>query len=179
MLRSDGQRRLVKCSHVAAASLFAILAGIAPAPAPAAPGIPVTGWTATSTTSMSITGDLSISPGRIAFAGKTFPLRDPQVLRGARLANALKIPSLVAPAGASATLYETSIPATVTLRGGNTLCGSNATARWMLFVRSPASPGHKAELHVGVFSNATAPNLDPKAIANSRSFCGTYFYESP
>jgi hypothetical protein len=125
-------------------------------------------WTAASTTAMSITGDITITPTSISFAHKTFKIRLVREIDKAHLDDAGRI----ADAGdspPSARLYRIQIPRTTILLNENTMCGPN-DAKWMLAVYE------KKAISLAFFSGETEPNLDYQSVAVSHDLCGTYGY---
>lgn len=128
-------------------------------------------WTAASTTAMSITGDIAITPKGISFARKTFKIRLVREIDKAHLDDAGRI----ADAGESppsARLYRILIPRTTILLNKNTMCGPH-DAKWVLAVY-----GNRA-LSLAFFSGGTEPNLDYQSVAVSHDLCGTYSYIAP
>ena len=125
-------------------------------------------WTAASTTAMSITGDIAITPESISFAHKTFRIRFVREIDKAHLDDAGRI----ADAGESppsARLYGIQIPRNTILLYRNTMCGPH-DAKWMLVVY-----GNRA-LSLAFFSGETEPNLDYQSVAVGHNLCGTYGY---
>lgn len=119
----------------------------------AAPGVEQ--WTATSSTAMGITGDISLSPDRLVAAGKVFPLavaadvRDFGSDRGPQAARILKVTNPMDPV----------------LLNGNRLCG--APVRWIAVYRSDRGKS----LNLSVFSGSAQPTGE-----TGSDVCGTFLY---
>lgn len=112
-------------------------------------------WTATSTTAMGITGDISLSPSRLVAAGKVFPLavsadvKDFGSNNGPQAARILKVTHPMDPV----------------LRNGNRLCG--APVRWIAVYRSDQGKS----LNLSVFSGTARPTSE-----TGNGICGTFLY---
>lgn len=131
-----------------------MLASLGIATAAAAAG--VEHWSATSNTAMAITGDITLSPTRLAMAGKSLPL-----------AVAADVPafgtSLNGPRPAR--ILKVTRPADPKLLNGNTLCG--APARWIAVYRTDAGKS----LNMAVFSSVAQPTGE-----DDKGLCGTFLY---
>ena len=124
-------------------------------------------WTATSTTAISITGNITFSPGRIVFQnGRALPLA--AVGRAAAFRDA--------DATLAATVYRVTTPADPLLLNGNRLCGGAAHALPVtylaIWIPQPL-PGEKAPRTMAAFSGHSPPRSSDGAGA-----CGTYSYDA-
>lgn len=111
-------------------------------------------WSATSTTAMSITGDITVTDAALRFEDgqrMAWAFEDRQTGDWAGLGQQVE--------GA---IYKVAEPADPTLLRGNTLCGQPVT----YIVLSPVEAG---DLGMSVFTGASAP-------ANTDDFCASYFY---
>jgi len=122
-------------------------------------------WTAYSKTAISITGDVTFSPGRITFGnGRYLPL-----------APAGSIPRYNA-LGKSVTagLFRVTAPSDPVLLHGNRLCGGRTPQPVTFIVVSTVGPVPDGpELRsMDVFADATPPNAE-----GGTQSCGTYNYE--
>lgn len=112
-------------------------------------------WTATSKTATAITGDIDLSPTKLAAAGKTFPL-----------AVAADVAAFGASSGPKpARIMRVTREVNPVLLHGNTLC--SPAARWITLYRGDADK----ELTLAVFHSQTQPQGE-----DDPGFCATYFY---
>ena len=122
-------------------------------------------WTAYSKTAISITGDVTFSPGRITFGnGKYLPL-----------APAGTIPRYNALGkSVTASLFRVTESADPVLLHNNRLCGGRTPQPVTFIVVSTPDHGQgEPELRsIDVFAATTPPNADGSAQA-----CGAYYYE--
>jgi len=126
---------------------------LAACPVLAAPG--VERWSATSTTAMAITGDITLSPTRLSAAGKSFPL-----------AIAADDPAFGTTTGpVPARILKVTRPADPVLLRGNRLCGS--PVRWIVVYRSDAG----RSLNLAAFTGEARPTGE-----SGPSLCGTFLY---
>lgn len=113
-------------------------------------------WSATSSTAMAITGDISLSPTRLVMAGgKVLPLKvDSNPKR------------FTTPDGnQAARLLRVTRPANPTLLNGNTLCGT--PVRWIAVYRSTTG----RDLNLAAFSSTARPTGEV-----GPGLCGTFLY---
>jgi hypothetical protein len=125
-------------------------------------------WSAMSTTAMSITGDVTLSPTDLTMAGTGYPLTHVATVPAQQRAGIGQFIAVTEPAAVD--LYRIKIPGARKLRNGNTLCGGNDVA-WLLVVS-----GSGPTLALAFFSGAAQPPLDPNALSNSTALCGTFTY---
>jgi hypothetical protein len=113
-------------------------------------------WSATSSTAMAITGDISLSPTRLVMAGG----------RVLSLTVDSDTKRFTTPTGnQAARLLRVTRPANPTLLNGNTLCG--APVRWIAVYRS----NHGRDLNLAAFSGAARPTGEA-----GPGLCGTFLY---
>jgi len=121
-------------------------------------------WRATSTTAMSITGDVTFTPAKIQF----------QNGQSLALATAGRIPDFKAEGDkVAAAVYRVTIPADPALKNGNHLCGSAGHSQPVTFIvtwNPEAFPGDKPPRSMAAFSGKDAPRSDEAS-------CGIYNYE--
>lgn len=132
----------------------AITAALSATVASASPG--TERWSATSSTAMAITGDISLSPTRLVMAGgRVLPLTvDSDTKR------------FTTPTGnQAARLLRVTRPANPTLRNGNRLCG--APVRWIAVYRS----NQGRDLNLAAFSGTARPTGEA-----GTGLCGTFLY---
>jgi hypothetical protein len=119
-------------------------------------------WEAVSTTAMSITGNVTFSPGRITFGnGKSLPLAPAGTI--AKFGTGVE--------SVTATLFRVTAPTNPVLIHGNRLCGGPVTfiAVWKpTRIMSDVDPRGMAP-----FSGSARPTG-----AGGPDFCGTYNYEA-
>jgi hypothetical protein len=149
--------------------LLIVLGGFAPmahAPSSAAE------WGALSTTAIGITGDVTLDTGRITFddernfrIGKLRAL-SPAEIDGMRdLTGSRNI--------SRANLYRIRIPASTTLRNGNTMCGSAATTR---MIAAPV-PDRGGKLLILVFlSGSQEPFFQGWRDTADSGICGSFSF---
>ena len=123
-------------------------------------------WRATSSTAMSITGDLGISDDKLSINFTMFTLAD---IRKLEQAEAVALFSAESGVPGNGFLYRLNVPAAKRFLHHNTLCGNEET-QWM------ATYATGRELRVAFFSGSRMPVLTPEAIANSTDLCGTFLY---
>jgi hypothetical protein len=129
-------------------------------------------WVAASTTALSITGDVTLTPHKIVMSHKEFPLTPAREIDKQRLYDVGQILDY-GQAPPSARLYKTRISGRSHLVNGNTICGPNEDARWVLVVES------NDNLSLAFFSGESEPNLDYHVVRVSYYLCGTYSYIPP
>ncbi|MFZ3264755.1 MAG: hypothetical protein WA172_12205 [Terriglobales bacterium] len=122
---------------------------------------------AASTTAMSITGDIKISPGKLGMVGRDYPLTIVRDIGVQYLKDAGKIVDVAKPTGAR--FYKTKIPARTKLVNSNTICGGRKDANWLLVV---TQNGHS--LSLAFFSGDREPIL--AAASESTELCATFGY---
>ncbi|MGA1799097.1 hypothetical protein VH567_09985 [Sphingomonas sp. 4RDLI-65] len=148
--------RRAPIAHLGYGMCALALAGASLLPAAASARAGEERWSATSTTAMAITGDITLSPTRLMAAGKVFPLAVVAdvttfgTARGPQAARLLRITKRVNPV----------------LRNGNRLCGA-APVRWIAVYRSDAGK----MLNLAAFSGARQPKGESDA-----GLCGTFLY---
>ena len=114
-------------------------------------------WSATSTTAMSITGDIVLSPTRLTAAGRTLPLKVAADVRGFGTDHG--------PVGAR--ILKVTRPANPVLKNGNRLC--TAPVRWVAVWREQTG-----DLGMAVFAGTRQP-----AREDVPGLCGTFLYSRP
>ena len=143
---------------------IAILLAALATPARASPGIEH--WAATSTTAIGITGDITLSPDRLAMAGRSLPL-----------ARAADRPAFRHDSGTSpARILRVTRPADPVLLHGNRMCGGlagkSAPVRWIAVWRETMFS--QTGLEMAVFSSIEQPTGE-----GSPGLCGTFLYTRP
>jgi hypothetical protein len=123
-------------------------------------------WRAASSNAKTITGDVTISDGKLSINFARFTIAEIRKLTPEETAAAFDANSN---ANCGATLYRLSIPAAKTFLRHNTLCGSEDT-QWM------ATYASEDGLQVAFFSGAAMPVFKVDVLANSTSACGVYAY---
>lgn len=123
-------------------------------------------WRATSSTAISITGDLGISDDKLSINFTPFTLAE---IRKLEPAEATALFSADSGSPGAGFLYRLSVPGTKRFLHHNTLCGSEQT-QWM------ATYVTGRELRVAFFSGSTMPVITADALANSTNLCGTFLY---
>ncbi len=117
-------------------------------------------WTATSTTAMSITGDVTLLSDRMVFAtGKSLPI--------SKVKN-ITFTDDIGEVG-PATIYKVTSPADPILLNGNQLCGK-AVTYVVIWRPKPFVPRGPAERALAAYSGS-----EPGTTANDS--CGTFRYE--
>lgn len=156
------KKRLVSVAGalILAAGVAAVQSGHAQAAA--------TKWGAISTTAMSITGDVAMSPTGLTMAGTEYPLTHVATVPAQQRAGIGQFIAVTEPTGAD--LYRIKIPGTRKLHNGNTMCGGKDVT-WLLAVS-----GSGPTLALAFFSSAAQPSLDGNALGNSTAVCGTFTY---
>ncbi|MDE2583340.1 MAG: hypothetical protein KGL52_17015 [Rhodospirillales bacterium] len=161
---------LRRCRVTHAGLLPLLLAACAAAPAspsatPSAAGPPER-WTATSTTSVSITGDVTFQPGKVTFQnGRSLAL--------ARIGPVADFKTLLGTV--PATLYRVTPPADPVLENDNRLCGQGRHSWLVTFVviwRPSPLPGDVSPRMMDTFSGRAAPGSEQDA-----GFCGSFAYD--
>lgn len=121
-------------------------------------------WAATSTTAMSITGNVTFTPAKIQFQnGQSLALT-----AAGRVSDFTAEGEKVA-----ATVYRVTNPADPVLKNGNHLCGSTGHSQPVTFIvtwNPEAFPGDKPPRSMAAFSGKDAPRSD-------EGTCGIYNYE--
>ncbi|MBV8436168.1 MAG: hypothetical protein JOY95_01490 [Silvibacterium sp.] len=123
-------------------------------------------WRATSSTAMSITGDLAISDDKLSINFTAFTIAE---IRKLQPDEAVALFSAESGVPGGGYLYRLNVPATKRFLHHNTLCGSEET-QWMVTYATGR------ELRVAFFSGSKMPVMTPDVIANSTDLCGTYLY---
>jgi hypothetical protein len=146
-----GSRRVIQRVAVAVAALccaHAALADDAPADAAVA-------WSPISTTSVSITGPITLSPESLTAYGAIFPLR-----------LTARVKAFHSDDGARpASIFAVTQPTNPPLLNGNRLCGDQA-ATWLVSV--DRAPG---QLELIVATGSSSPKRE-----ESPTVCGIYYY---
>jgi hypothetical protein len=162
--------RLESCSQsfkrgFASACLVAVSVGAMVTPLSASAGT-TERWTATSTTSMSITGNVTFSPERIRFSnGRALALSSPEKVAAFKVIDE----------PVEATIYRVVKPSDMKLKNGNHLCGSAGKSRPVTFIavwKPVPLPGDKEPRGMAAFSGDKAP----ASVADAGS-CGTFNYQ--
>ena len=124
-------------------------------------------WRAASTQANKITGDITISDGRLTinFTGYTLALI--HKLSAAEMGAAFDADTNAPGVG---NLYRLNIPADKRFSHKNTLCGSEQT-EWMATYTTGRT------LDVVFFSGGDMPVLSGEALSNSSNVCGRFGYE--
>jgi hypothetical protein len=124
-------------------------------------------WTATSTTSMSITGNVTFSPERIRFSnGRALALSSPEKVAAFKVIDE----------PVEATIYRVVKPSDLKLKNGNHLCGSAGKSKPVTFIavwKPVPLPGDKASRGMAAFSGNETPSS-----ASGPAFCGVYNYQA-
>ena len=134
-------------------------------------------WAATSNTAVSITGNILLTSQAITISHKQFPIEFVREIDKQDLNNNDKLfepfmrYTFMKPLAAR--LYKTLISRNVKFLNGNTICGPNADATWMLAAFA------KDNLSLAFFSSTDEPNLDYKVVEVSHDLCGTFTYVDP
>lgn len=123
-------------------------------------------WRATSNSARSITGDVSLSDGKLVVDFSSYTIAKIRALQPSELSAAFDADSN---AGGSGNLYRLNIPAAKRLLHKNTLCGSDDT-QWMATYVAGRS------LQLAFFSGQTVPVLKLEVLSNSTDLCGTFSY---
>jgi hypothetical protein len=118
---------------------------------------PVERWSASSTTAMSITGDVTFAPDKLTFANRA----------SLALSDAGNTPFTGMGKKVAAHLYRVTTPADPALLRGNHLCGKPVT--FVIVWRD--APG-ASDLTMAAFSGTKIPTSDSDA-----TLCGTFSYE--
>jgi hypothetical protein len=126
-------------------------------------------WPAMSHTAASITGDISMAPGKLTMVQVDYPLALVKDVSGNNLTEAGKIVDETEPADAH--LYRITISKDAHLIDENTLCSDDA--RWMLAVYSK----NRRSLSLAFFSSENEPTIDYSVIRSSTALCGTFSYQ--
>ncbi|WP_152046321.1 hypothetical protein [Aureimonas psammosilenae] len=134
-------------------SILALASVLVALPAAAAPAAEK--WSATSTTAMSITGDITLSPTQLKAAGKTWPLK---VAGDTRTFGTDRGPQ-------RARILEVVKPSNPKLLNGNTLCA--APVRWIVVYQSDAG----STLHLAAFTGSSRPTGE-----DGPGLCGTFLF---
>jgi hypothetical protein len=144
----------------------AFAGALAVAPGAAAAAGAAEHWEATSTTAMSITGNVTFTPEKIVFQnGRSLPLSFLGHVAGFKAMGET----------ADAAIYRVTSPADPTLRNGNHLCGGAGHAVPVTFVAvwvPTALPGDATPRSMAAFSGKDAPRS-----AEGDDVCGTFNYD--
>lgn len=124
-------------------------------------------WRAASTQANKITGDITVSDGRLTINFTGYTLAQIRKLTSAEMGAAFDA-DVNAPGAGS--LYRLNIPGTKQFLHHNTLCGSEDT-QWM------ATYSTGRTLDAVFFSGSEMPVLTGEALANSNNVCGRFTYE--
>jgi hypothetical protein len=123
-------------------------------------------WRATSTTAMSVTGDVTFMPTKIQFQnGQSLTLATVGPVSDFKVEGE-KV---------QATVYRVTTPADLALKNGNHLCGSTGHSQPVTFIvtwNPEAFPGDKPPRSMAAFSGKDAPRSD-----DGPASCGVYNYE--
>lgn len=151
----------------AARVLLLALAGVLPALGPSIAADAPERWAATSTTALSVTGNVTFAPDKITFQnGRSLPLSLVGHVAGFKgMGEAVE-----------ATLYRVTAPADPRLENGNHLCGGGGHSLPVTYVAvwtpNPL-PGDKAPRSMAAFSGKDQPRS-----ADDPSSCGVYNYDA-
>ena len=124
-------------------------------------------WRPVSSNANKITGEITISEGKLTLNFVGYSLAHIRDLTTAEAGAAFDIDVNAAGGGS---LYRLRIPGDKRFLHHNTLCGSEDT-QWM----ATYVVGH--DLHVALFSGADMPVLTAEALSKSSEVCGLFFYE--
>jgi hypothetical protein len=148
----------------ARAGLVVVTAAAMVTPLAASAGTPER-WTATSTTSMAITGNVTFSPQRIRFFnGRVLVLSAPEKVASFKLFDET----------VEATIYRVVKPAAMKLKNGNYLCGAagKSPTTFIVVWKPTPLPGDKDPRGMAAFSGTETPVSAP-----GPGLCGTYSYQ--
>jgi hypothetical protein len=124
-------------------------------------------WQATSTTALSVTGDIAFAPDKMQFQnGQSLSLAIIGHLSGFEAMGET----------VDATVYRVTAPADPPLKNGNHLCGSGSRALSVTYIAiwtPEALPGDTSPRSMAAFSGK-----DPPHSAGSPDSCGVYSYDS-
>ncbi len=123
-------------------------------------------WTAASTETAKMTGDISIAEARVTINFVKFPLAPIRRLKPVEVSAMFDAD---VNAGISGDLYRLRIPANKPIVQHNTLCGGEDT-QWM------ATYVTGRMMRVAFFSGDDMPVFTFDAISNSTTLCGRYVY---
>jgi hypothetical protein len=123
-------------------------------------------WRASSSSAMSITGDISISDEKLFLNFSGFPMARIRDLEPGEVSAAFDVDTN---AGGRGHLYRLSVPGSKKFLHKNSLCGSEDTQWMAAFVEGRS-------LHIAFFSGQKMPVFTPEAFANSTDLCGTFTY---
>ena len=123
-------------------------------------------WTATSTTAMSITGDVVLQTNKIVFAGgKSLP-----IVKSRNVSFADDMGKIL-----PATIYRIPVPADLSLLNGNRICGGGNSAVPVTYIviwhTKPIMPGDVAGRSFAAYSGPNEPR------PSAAGACGTFSYE--
>jgi hypothetical protein len=123
-------------------------------------------WRASSSSAMSITGDISISDEKLFLNFYGFTMARIRDLEPGEVSAVFDVDSS---AGGRGHLYRLSIPGSRKFLHKNSLCGSEDTQWMAAFVEGRS-------LHIAFFSGQKMPVFTPEAFANTTDLCGTFTY---
>jgi hypothetical protein len=123
-------------------------------------------WHASSSSAMSITGDISISDEKLFLNFYSFPMARIRDLEPGEVSAVFDVDSSV---GGRGHLYRLSVPGSRKFLHKNSLCGSEDTQWMAAFVEGRS-------LHIAFFSGQKMPVFTPEAFANTTDLCGTFTY---
>ena len=123
-------------------------------------------WSAASSTTKTITGDISITDSRVFINLLGFPIAPIRKLEPAEVSAVFVAEGS---RGEGGNLYRLSISAAQRFVHKNSLCGSEDT-EWMVTNVSGRS------LQVAFLSGTSMPVFTPEAMNNSTDLCGTFSY---
>lgn len=151
----------------AARALLLALAGALLALGPAVAADAPEHWSATSTTSMAVTGNVTFAPDKVTFQdGRSLPLSLVGHVSGFRGMGET----------VEATLYRVTVPADLRLENGNHLCGGGRHSVPVTYIAvwTPTPlPGDTAPRAMAAFSGKGRPRS-----AGGPSSCGVYGYDA-
>ena len=122
-------------------------------------------WRADSNTARSITGDIYIGEEKLMINFLSFTIAPLRSLKPEEI-NTIFNAEANDPGG---NIYRLNIPADRKFLHKNTLCGAEPTTFMATYAVNKT-------LQVAFFSGAAIPKMDPEAMANSTTLCGTYTY---
>jgi hypothetical protein len=123
-------------------------------------------WRATSNSARSITGDVTLSDGKLVIDFSGYTIAKIRALQPSELSAAFDADSN---AGGIGNLYRLNVPAAKRFQHKNTLCGSDET-EWMATYVAGRS------LQLAFFSGEKMPVLKLEALSDSTDLCGTFSY---
>ena len=125
-------------------------------------------WIAASRTAVSITGNVALASNSMTISHKSFPLALVRDIDSQHLADAGRIVDVSQPSNGR--LYRTLISRRSRFINGNTVCGPDADAKWILAVFTDR------QMSLAFFSGSNEPDLGYTAGEVGDRLCGTYAY---